>query len=78
VPAEALCDAVVRLWPAVALIWAHRADLAERVPLEELHESSDALLAVTGAGLGASRCLLTCGARPRSPEAIGVALSRVR
>jgi DNA-binding transcriptional MerR regulator len=48
VPPEALCDAVARLRPAVALIWAHRADLAQRVPLDELR--AHALIAVAGAG----------------------------
>jgi len=50
VPAPALCDAVVRLRPSVALIWAHRADLAGQVPLRELAEKSDALIAVAGPG----------------------------
>ncbi|MFC3890555.1 MerR family transcriptional regulator [Lentzea rhizosphaerae] len=78
VPAEALCDAVVRLRPAVALIWAHRADLAERVPLEDLHSSSDALLAVAGPGwTGLS--LPSFVRRPGTlPEAVSVVLSRVR
>ncbi|MFD9700976.1 MerR family transcriptional regulator [Lentzea sp. NPDC059081] len=47
VPADALRDAVTRLRPAVVLIWAHRPDLAEQVPLTELGTLS---IAVAGPG----------------------------
>lgn len=78
VPAKALCDALVRLRPAVTLIWAHRTDLAARVPLEELHERSDTLLAVGGPGW-AGLPLPPFVRRPATlPEAIRVVLSRVR
>jgi DNA-binding transcriptional MerR regulator len=50
VPAEALFDAVTRLRPAVALVWAHRPDLALRVPLEELGARPGTVLAVAGSG----------------------------
>ena len=50
VPADALYDAVTRLRPAVALIWAHRPDLASRVPLEELGARPGTVVAVAGAG----------------------------
>ncbi|HUQ56964.1 MerR family transcriptional regulator [Lentzea sp.] len=50
VPAEALCDAVTRLRPSVVLVWAHRADLAELVPLDELGALPGSLLAVAGPG----------------------------
>ncbi|SFR04324.1 DNA-binding transcriptional regulator, MerR family [Lentzea waywayandensis] len=50
VPADALYDAVTRLRPAVALVWAHRPELALRVPLEELGARPGTVLAVAGAG----------------------------
>ncbi|WP_439658808.1 MerR family transcriptional regulator [Lentzea sp. HUAS TT2] len=50
VPAEALYDAVTRLRPTVALIWAHQPELALRVPLEELGARPGTVLAVAGAG----------------------------
>ncbi|MFJ5986927.1 MerR family transcriptional regulator [Lentzea sp. NPDC092896] len=50
VPADALYDAVTRLRPAVALVWAHRRELALRVPLEEFGARPGTVLAVAGAG----------------------------
>ncbi|MGW6447234.1 MerR family transcriptional regulator [Lentzea sp. NPDC055074] len=50
VPARALCDAVATLRPGVTLVWAHRADLAAEVPLNELHARSDTVLAAAGPG----------------------------
>ncbi|MGW6929290.1 MerR family transcriptional regulator [Lentzea sp. NPDC054927] len=78
VPADALCDAVHRLRPTVVLIWAHRADLAQQVPLEELGARSSALLAVAGAGwTGLS--LPSLVHRPSTlAEALKLVLDRVR
>lgn len=78
VPVKALCDALVRLRHAVALIWAHRADLAARVPFEELHDRSDALLAVGGPGWAGLPLPSFVRRSASLPEAIRVVLSRVR
>ncbi|KOV83883.1 hypothetical protein ADL03_19260 [Nocardia sp. NRRL S-836] len=78
VPARALCDAVARLRPAVALVWAHRADLALQVPLAELAAQSGAVIAVAGPGW--SGLSLPPSVRtPRSlTEAVHLVLSQVR
>ncbi|MGW6441766.1 MerR family transcriptional regulator [Lentzea sp. NPDC055074] len=78
VPAEALCDAVDRLRPRVVLVWAHRPDLALRVPLEELGTRPGVVLAVAGSGWEGVP-LPSSVHRPKSlAEAIGVVLSHVR
>ncbi|GGM74650.1 transcriptional regulator [Lentzea pudingi] len=78
VPAEALCDAVDRLRPRVVLIWAHRQDLALRVPLEELGTRPGVVLTVAGSGWEGVR-LPSSVHRPKSlTEAIGLVLSYVR
>lgn len=48
VPVSALRDALERLRPAVVVIWAHDADLAAAVPLQELR--ADAVVMATGPG----------------------------
>ncbi|MFE2754743.1 MerR family transcriptional regulator [Actinosynnema sp. NPDC059335] len=50
VPVPALCDALDRLRPAVAVIWAHHPDLAATVPIEDLCRRTTAVLAVAGPG----------------------------
>ncbi|RDI32220.1 MerR family transcriptional regulator [Lentzea flaviverrucosa] len=76
VPAEALCDAVARLCPRVVLIWAHRQDLALRVPLEELGTRSGAVVAVAGSGWEGV-ALPSFVRRPMSlTEAIGLVADR--
>ncbi|GLY50399.1 MerR family transcriptional regulator [Lentzea sp. NBRC 102530] len=50
VPAEALFEAVLRLHPAVALVWAHRRELALQVPLADLVERTHTVIAVAGPG----------------------------
>lgn len=78
VPAEALCDAVTRLRPAVVLVWAHRADLARQVPLEELGVRSGAAFAVAGSGWD-ELSLPSFVRRPGSlAEAVQLVLARVR
>lgn len=78
VPAEALCDAVARLRPSVVLVWAHRADLAELVPLAELETRSGALLAVAGPGW-TGLPLPSFVRRPASlPDAVALVLDLVR
>jgi len=78
VPAEALCDAADRLRPGVVLVWAHRPDLALRVPLEELGTRSGAVVAVAGAGWHGLE-LPSFVRRPKSlTEAIGIVLERAR
>ncbi|ANZ43213.1 hypothetical protein BBK82_33210 [Lentzea guizhouensis] len=78
VPARALCDAVLRLRPAVALVWAHRADIAEQVPLAELVAGSGAEIAVAGPGWAG----LALPSSVRTPhtltDAIRLVVSRVR
>ncbi|MFD5827211.1 MerR family transcriptional regulator [Lentzea sp. NPDC060358] len=77
VPPEALCDAVARLRPSVVLVWAHRADLAELVPLAELATRTTALLAVAGPGW-AGVALPPSVHRPGSlGDAVGLVLGRV-
>ena len=49
-PSAALRDALERLRPAVVVIWAHHADLAAAVPIEELGRSTDAVLVAAGPG----------------------------
>lgn len=76
VPPRALCDAVAALRPGVTLIWAHRADLATAVPLDELHARSDSLLAVAGPGW-AGMALPSFVRRPESlTEAVELVLAR--
>ncbi|SMC81087.1 MerR family transcriptional regulator [Lentzea albidocapillata] len=78
VPAEALRDAVARLCPQVVLVWAHRQDLALRVPLEELGTRSGAVIAVAGSGWDGV-ALPSFVRRPKSlTEAIGLVLDLVR
>jgi DNA-binding transcriptional MerR regulator len=78
VPAEALCDAVAKLRPAVVLVWAHRADLARQVPLEELGARSGAAIAVAGSGWD-DLSLPSFVQRPGSlAEAVHLVLARVR
>ncbi|SER28672.1 MerR family transcriptional regulator [Lentzea albida] len=78
VPAEALLDAVDRLRPTVVLVWAHRTDLALRVPLEDLSARSDAVIAVAGSGWQGVP-LPSAVRRPKSlQEAIDLVLERVR
>jgi MerR family transcriptional regulator, light-induced transcriptional regulator len=78
VPANALCDAAERLRPTVVLIWAHRPDLALRVPLEELNRRSGSVVAVAGAGWEGVP-LPSFVRRPKSlAEAVAVVLERVR
>lgn len=78
VPAEALRDAVTRLRPTVVLVWAHRPDLARRVPLERLGTGSDPVVAVAGAGWEGVP-LPSSVHRPRSlREAVELVLDRVR
>ncbi|MET9229946.1 MerR family transcriptional regulator [Lentzea sp. NPDC003310] len=78
VPAEALCDAVDRLRPTVVLVWAHRPDLALRVPLDELGTRSGAVIAVAGSGWEGVP-LPSLVRWPRSlSEAIELVLERVR
>ena len=78
VPAEALLDAVDRLRPTVVLVWAHRPDLALRVPLENLGARSSSVIAVAGPGWEGVP-LPASVLRPRSlREAIDVVLERVR
>jgi DNA-binding transcriptional MerR regulator len=50
VPSTALRDALDRLRPPVVVIWAHHADLAAAVPIEELRRSTDAVLVAAGPG----------------------------
>ncbi|MFE9746901.1 MerR family transcriptional regulator [Saccharothrix saharensis] len=50
VPVPALCDALDRLRPAVAVVWAHHADLAATVPLDEVRRRTDAVLVAAGPG----------------------------
>ncbi|MBB5953649.1 DNA-binding transcriptional MerR regulator [Saccharothrix tamanrassetensis] len=50
VPPQALVDAVDKLRPTVVVVWAHRAELARRVPLALLLERFDTLPAVAGGG----------------------------
>ncbi|HEX7303077.1 MerR family transcriptional regulator [Lentzea sp.] len=77
VPPEALCDAVVRLRPSVVLVWAHRADLAELVPLAELGRRTTALVAVAGPGW-AGMTLPSSVRRPAGlAEAVELVMSRV-
>ncbi|MGM1065081.1 MerR family transcriptional regulator [Saccharothrix sp. Mg75] len=52
VPAVALLDAVDKLRPAAVVVWAHHEEVAVRVPLAELVERFDAVVAVAGAGWG--------------------------
>ncbi|MDX8052226.1 MerR family transcriptional regulator [Lentzea sp. BCCO 10_0798] len=76
VPAEALCDAVARLCPQVVLIWAHRQDLALRVPLEDLGTRSGAVIAVAGSGWDGV-ALPSFVHRPQSlAEAVGLVVDR--
>lgn len=78
VPATALSDAAARLRPAVVLVWAHRADLAQQVPLEELRTRSGAVLAVAGSGWDGLP-LPSFVLRPDTlTEAIQLVLARVR
>ncbi|MGI5498877.1 MerR family transcriptional regulator [Lentzea sp. CA-135723] len=78
VPAPALCDAAERLRPSVVLVWAHRSDLALRVPLAELAARSDALVAVAGSGWEGLR-LPSFVRRPASlADAVDIVLGRVR
>ncbi|WP_344043996.1 MerR family transcriptional regulator, partial [Saccharothrix xinjiangensis] len=49
-PARALLAAVDKIRPAAVVVWAHRDDLARGVPLDELVNGSDAVVAVAGAG----------------------------
>lgn len=78
VPAEALCDAVDRLRPRVVLIWAHRQDLALRVPLEQLGTRPGVVLTVAGSGWE-GLALPPSVRRPKSlTEAIELVLSLVR
>ncbi|GAB2979625.1 MerR family transcriptional regulator [Saccharothrix stipae] len=50
VPSTALRDALDRLRPAVVVIWAHHADFAAAVPIEDLRRSTDAVLVAAGPG----------------------------
>ena len=77
VPAEALCDAVIRLRPTVVLVWAHRADLAGQVPLEELAVRSSALLAVAGPGWDGLPLPSSVHRPGTLTEAVALVLSRV-
>ncbi|WP_394618554.1 MerR family transcriptional regulator [Lentzea sp. JNUCC 0626] len=78
VPAPALCDATERLRPSVVLVWAHRSDLALRVPLAELGSRSDAVIAVAGAGWQGMQ-LPSFVHRPASlNDAVELVLGRVR
>ncbi len=78
VPAQALYHAVVRLRPAVALVWAHRSDLARQVPLAKLAVRSGALIAVAGPGWAE----LALPSFVRTPstltDAVQLVLARVR
>ncbi|MDX3659689.1 MerR family transcriptional regulator [Streptomyces sp. ID05-26A] len=73
VPSQALCDAVVLLQPVVTLVWAHRAELAAGVPLNELNARSDTLLAVAGPGWAG----LPLPAFVRRPETLTAAIELV-
>ncbi len=50
VPVPALCDALDRLRPAVVVVWAHHADLAAAVPIEDLSRRTDAVVVAAGPG----------------------------
>ncbi|MGZ3145962.1 MerR family transcriptional regulator [Lentzea chajnantorensis] len=78
VPAQALYDAVVRLRPAVVLVWAHRPDLARQVPLTKLAERSSALVAVAGPGWAEVALPSFVRAPGTLSEAIDLVLHRVR
>ncbi|HWO58546.1 MAG TPA: MerR family transcriptional regulator [Umezawaea sp.] len=50
VPGEVLNEAIGKLAPAVVVVWAHSVDLAERVPVGELADQPDLVVALAGRG----------------------------
>lgn len=78
VPADALCDAVARLRPAVVLVWAHRADLAHQVPLTDLGTRPGAVLAVAGPGWPGLAVPSFVHQPGTLTEAVALVLDRVR
>lgn len=77
VPPDALFDAVARLRPSVVLVWAHRADLASQVPLDELCARSGAV-AVAGPGWSGLALPDQVLHPARLPDAVDLVLTRVR
>ncbi|HEX6343588.1 MerR family transcriptional regulator [Umezawaea sp.] len=77
VPAEALREAIGKLAPAAVVVWAHRADLAERVPVAELAEHPDLVVVLAGSGWSEVR-VPESARRPTSlPEAVRLVLDAV-
>ncbi|MCS7475365.1 MerR family transcriptional regulator [Umezawaea endophytica] len=78
VPADVLRESIGKLAPAVVVVWAHRADLAERVPVVELADRPDLVVALAGGGwLGVESPDSVL--RPATlREALGLVLAAVR
>ncbi|MFD0205878.1 MULTISPECIES: MerR family transcriptional regulator [Saccharothrix] len=78
VPAAALCDALDRLRPAVVVVWAHRADLADAVPIGDLRRRADTVVVAAGPGWD-GLALPDAVRRPATlPDAVRLIVDQVR